>query len=284
MKQLAEACEEMQDAALQVNGNSQVMVHKDLKPENVFLSEPLAAHFPYYPVLKFGDYGSCRHTSQSNPDNPDNYIADFKTNGYLPPEQWADPDWQNLQNANPSQHGPWGPDPPGGRNPNIWRVLGHTNMWQCGQIMADLLTQLTGTRRDDYTNLAQREVDFTNRMNPTQSYPHVVELQQKIRDMRRFFPGLRPRAAALRAFADHGRIEAEQQRNRIVLQGAARRRALTWNERMAGKDVKPTRRLSRHNAGLRGMKADRYAVGLSIMGRMRSLQPIVFQDRGRAIW
>lgn len=285
MQQLAEACEEMEDMNSSIL--RRVMVHQDLKLDNVFLSEPLPAHFPNYPVLKFGDFGSSRHTSRINPQNPDFYTDDAKTDGYLPPEKWDDRDWANPRNRHPVGHGPWGPDPsPGQRNPNIWKVSGYTNMWQCGQIMANLLTQNAGARQDDHTDPAQRVLNLTRRLHQTKLYRHVHRLHYLISRMRAFQPWLRPGATQLRRHLDRGRVEAGRRRRGAQLTNAELRFAHDWDVRMDGQDVqvgRPRTARQREDTLLRGMKQDRYAVGLSIMGRTRNAC-IRFEDRGRAVW
>jgi Ser/Thr protein kinase RdoA (MazF antagonist) len=37
------------------------IVHYDLKPENIFLSDPDPLDNPHYPMIKVGDWGKCHH-------------------------------------------------------------------------------------------------------------------------------------------------------------------------------------------------------------------------------
>lgn len=78
-----------------------VVVHFDLKPENVFLGDPIdepRIHFQNYPTVKLADFGLARLTHRDDYYNPRHY-RNLGTQGYRPPVRYLDKSlW--LANAN----------------------------------------------------------------------------------------------------------------------------------------------------------------------------------------
>lgn len=79
------------DAAASEGGWREV-IHRDIKPGNVFLSEPSAAQgaaWPLYPAVKLADFGHSVETNAFDPptNNPRSYRSISGTAGFIPPEQ-----------------------------------------------------------------------------------------------------------------------------------------------------------------------------------------------------
>ncbi|KAG9668248.1 kinase-like protein, partial [Aureobasidium melanogenum] len=84
LKQMAVALHRMSNIPVHKN-KGDFVVHKDIKPENIFLTSPDPFEFPRYPVCKVGDFGSAHVTFTTDPDNPGGWY-DHVTPGYIPPE------------------------------------------------------------------------------------------------------------------------------------------------------------------------------------------------------
>ncbi|KAG9637485.1 kinase-like protein, partial [Aureobasidium melanogenum] len=84
LKQMAVALHRMSNIPIRHN-KGDFVVHKDIKPENIFLTSPDPREFPRYPVCKVGDFGSAHVTFPTDPDNPEQWY-DHVTPGYIPPE------------------------------------------------------------------------------------------------------------------------------------------------------------------------------------------------------
>lgn len=70
---------------------SAFIVHFDLKPENVFLGDPIEMtdpHFTNYPIVKMADFGLAKLTGLDDDHNPRSY-RNLGTSGYRPPVSWA---------------------------------------------------------------------------------------------------------------------------------------------------------------------------------------------------
>ena len=86
----------MRDGA---NGEAEVsqIVHKDIKPDNVFLDTSNLCHYNRYPTPKLADFGLAIETSPSDPLNPSVYNTDSGTAGYKAPEMIAFADRETGQ-------------------------------------------------------------------------------------------------------------------------------------------------------------------------------------------
>ncbi|KAK6002591.1 hypothetical protein QM012_001341 [Aureobasidium pullulans] len=84
LKQMAIALHRMSNIPIRQNKGNFV-VHKDIKPENIFLTSPDPKEFPKYPVCKLGDFGSAHVTFPHDPDNQEEWY-DPVTPGFIPPE------------------------------------------------------------------------------------------------------------------------------------------------------------------------------------------------------
>lgn len=62
-------------------------MHRDLKPDNIFLDYPDPSHFPKYPRPLVGDFGLSFLTSEADETNPYYWATAAGTHGYMPPEQ-----------------------------------------------------------------------------------------------------------------------------------------------------------------------------------------------------
>ncbi|KAJ9619807.1 hypothetical protein H2203_008078 [Taxawa tesnikishii (nom. ined.)] len=60
-----------------------VVVHGDLKPENVFLSDPDPNSWRLYPTIKMADFDGSRITNAADPGNPGAFWGDAMTDGMI---------------------------------------------------------------------------------------------------------------------------------------------------------------------------------------------------------
>ncbi|CAK3948087.1 Serine threonine dual specificity kinase, catalytic domain [Lecanosticta acicola] len=71
--------------------NWREVIHRDIKPDNIFLSDPAAegTEWRLYPGVKLGDFGHAVETTANEPSiyNPRLYRAPSGTPGYVSPEQ-----------------------------------------------------------------------------------------------------------------------------------------------------------------------------------------------------
>ena len=80
------------------------IVHRGIKPENIFLSPPHARLWPYLPMVKLGDSGYAVHAKDKFLRNPDN-LRGTKTTQYMAPEQrvWTEESRKQYSNGRAEQ-------------------------------------------------------------------------------------------------------------------------------------------------------------------------------------
>lgn len=90
-RQLAQACLEMETSTRAREGArrraDEVIVHTDLKPNNVFAMAPeryQTGNFSGFPSLRMGDFGRAEITYRSDPNNPDKFTHFYHSQGYTP--------------------------------------------------------------------------------------------------------------------------------------------------------------------------------------------------------
>ncbi|KAK4941070.1 hypothetical protein LTR28_008989 [Elasticomyces elasticus] len=112
------------------------VVHRDMKPGNVFVGEPSKDRFRMYPTPKLGDWGNAMEVKSPDQDseNPQRYWDDCTTPGYVAPTrqemvQWLDPDTGHYSTG----RGPLG---------------SHTNVWCIGSLMMGLLSARNSIQPD----------------------------------------------------------------------------------------------------------------------------------------
>lgn len=108
------------------------MVHGDLKPENVFLSDPDPNSWRLYPTIKMADFDGSRITNAADPGNPGAFWGDAMTDGYISTEQWLPP-WYGTPPPFRTDV-PWNllqPVPPSLRP--VHSKLGPVNIFQIGK-------------------------------------------------------------------------------------------------------------------------------------------------------
>ncbi|KAL8672009.1 MAG: hypothetical protein Q9168_003514 [Polycauliona sp. 1 TL-2023] len=122
-------------------------VHRDIKPQNIFLADPQRyddGGIPIYPTAKLGDFGLAIITGEDDPHNPW-ALKRFGTHGYQAPEQkYSEEDFDAMsvsakERAELQDYAPTGVT-------QDWPHLGtHTNIWEVGACMYELmvLTQVS---------------------------------------------------------------------------------------------------------------------------------------------
>ncbi|CAF9919092.1 G2-specific serine/threonine protein kinase [Imshaugia aleurites] len=117
---LVEAAVAMQYGPTEGGWGNHEVVHRDIKPGNVFLdTEDRKSGIPFYPIAKLGDWGLARQTYANDPDNP-SVLHLAGTPGYRPPEQREPP--LPMFASHPLS------------------ILAHTNVWAIGATMFELMT------------------------------------------------------------------------------------------------------------------------------------------------
>lgn len=93
LEDLAKACLLMQKGVnLRIDpigpSINRVIVHRDIKPDNVFLDLPseLDGDWPAYPIATLGDFGAAIYTHDEDPENPMSYNYWTGTDGSRPVE------------------------------------------------------------------------------------------------------------------------------------------------------------------------------------------------------
>jgi serine/threonine protein kinase len=94
----------------------QEVVHRDIKPPNVFLDEE-GSDWPGYPQPKLGDFGLAIETNACDQFNPMIYNFGAGTPGYLAPEQQK---YMDRETGTPV---------------DVFQLLAHTNVWGVGLLI-----------------------------------------------------------------------------------------------------------------------------------------------------
>ena len=97
------------------------IIHRDFKPENIFLTTRNRDRFQHYPRIKLADFGLAIETDRGDlANNPVNFWEDVGTDGYWSPEQ------RRWYQANGNLH--------------LGKKLGpRTNVWCIGQVLRCLM-------------------------------------------------------------------------------------------------------------------------------------------------
>ncbi|KAK4996453.1 hypothetical protein LTR66_003951 [Elasticomyces elasticus] len=143
------------------------VVHRDIKPQNVFFRKPDDNYFPAYPVPVLGDYGLAIETDRHDRFNPELY-RDSGTPGFFAAEQKRYVHTAGLLPAGPSLN----------------RLGAKTNVWAIGMTMIALINLDRGPEQVDYSTPQRPEIE-----QPT----HVSdELQDLVNTCVAFSPAGRP--------------------------------------------------------------------------------------------
>ncbi|MCJ1467729.1 G2-specific serine/threonine protein kinase [Pseudocyphellaria aurata] len=185
---LGEAAATMGTGFMGANGQLNEIVHRDIKPRNVFLANPDPAENTFYPVAKLGNWGLAIATGIADDRNPSQYKGAGNSN-YMAPEQ------QDTHDEGRYSLGPFR------------RLSSCTNIWAIGATMYDLLTlhhvkkalyrdemdddgeglaEIHTDREPEYTHRLRRLVRSCLRPNP-RDRPSIRELQEAIRFSRSHF-------------------------------------------------------------------------------------------------
>ncbi|PPJ52303.1 hypothetical protein CBER1_09257 [Cercospora berteroae] len=122
---LADACLVMERASIrkadQPPDNWREIVHRDIKPDNVFLTARNPRSFPSYPQPVLADFGGCIMTSKDDILNPTAYADSTGTLGYFAPEQHAYEDKTTYEAVFVARQQSW------------------TNIYQIGRVIMSLM-------------------------------------------------------------------------------------------------------------------------------------------------
>lgn len=167
-------------AAMAATNNGNQLVHRDLKPGNVFLGPPDATHYPQYPQAYVGDFGAGLMTSLTDAKNPDWYTGDsYGTAGFRAPEMIRFVDSTTLQPI------------------EAYPLLEHTNVWQVGAILRSLVLLDTEPSESVFLDWANDTSYVVNVPGSDQSATYSANLLQMIDDMMAYTWTARPTFAAL---------------------------------------------------------------------------------------
>ncbi|USW53820.1 Putative serine/threonine-protein kinase, active [Septoria linicola] len=168
------------------------IVHRDIKPPNVFLDVPDPTFFPGYPIPKMADFGFAFETHEDDPTNPRKWYG-WGTRGFLAPEQIS---------KIPKLIEPTAPltsflnfFTPGARQRqkeleenSIYKMLSHTNVWGIGMVMLELVS---GSRLGATAQLAYQNGPDQIPLPAHAFNWYSAELRQMIRACMRYWPNER---------------------------------------------------------------------------------------------
>lgn len=162
---------------MHVPNNGQEMVHRDLKPGNIFLGTHDPVSYPDYPRPLVADFGHAIMTSAPDERNPDWYCGGCATVGFTPPEleQYVDPaTFLPLSSV-----------------ANAPQILEWTNVWQVGAILRSLVLLDPNPYRSLYLD---GPLDTTYQVvgSPELKAPYHPSLLQMIDSMMSFDVNQRP--------------------------------------------------------------------------------------------
>lgn len=65
------------------------IIHKDIKPGNVYLTNPSDRYFRHYPKIKLADFGMAVDSARVDHNNPRDFSENDGTWGFMAPEQYT---------------------------------------------------------------------------------------------------------------------------------------------------------------------------------------------------
>lgn len=152
-------CNEHLDDWLQV-------VHRDIKPHNIFLDVASEQTYPRYPVPKLADFGLAFQTWPDDPFNPLMWSDGTGTPGQRAPEQMAFIDEET------------------GEPVDAFKLLSATNVWAVGVVMWQLVHRMSLDAEDELDFVERKELAIDEKK--TDCYSR--ELLQAIQSCMRFDP------------------------------------------------------------------------------------------------
>ena len=182
LETLTEACLLLESGAVEEDeaiADWESIVHRDIKPGNIFLDTPRDDIYPSYPHPILSDFGIAVMTSDDDPLNPNFYNALDGTQGWMPPEMMPMVDKETWQPARVSKLG------------------AKTNVWGIGGIVITLMNKdklLFEVKKKEFTQgVAEQPVINASAINK-----YSEQLVRLVRQCTSYWPRDRPDLRALR--------------------------------------------------------------------------------------
>lgn len=170
-----------QNAVGGVRYNGDEMIHRDLKPNNIFLDVARDDFYPAYPQALIGDFGQAFMTNAADERNPDWWSGDCATRGYVAPELERYVDATTLQQTAAT------------------RLQERTNVWQAGAILRSLVLLERGLQavQSLFLTGAADTTYLVHNQNLPRAATYSDDLLQLIDSMMQYDANQRPDFAAV---------------------------------------------------------------------------------------